>query len=107
MEKVKKSFCRICDTCCGIDIFVKNGVMVNVEGMKEDPLNQGTLSAKVNVGVQIMYSPKHLNFPLKQIGEWWKGKRGRISWDEALKTIPWEFEELKKYGAWALAWDWG
>ncbi|MGA2466228.1 MAG: hypothetical protein ABSH06_17990 [Thermodesulfobacteriota bacterium] len=35
MEKVKKSFCRICDTCCGIDMFVKDGVLVNVEGMKE------------------------------------------------------------------------
>jgi anaerobic selenocysteine-containing dehydrogenase len=108
MEKIKKSFCRICDTFCGINIFVKDGVMVNVEGMKEHPLNQGTLCAKGNAGVQIMYSPQRLNFPLKRVGERGQGKWARISWDEALKIIAVKLQELKKkYGAWALAWDQG
>lgn len=108
MKSVKKSFCRICDTSCGIDIFVKDGVMVNVEGMKEHPLNQGTLCSKGNSGVQIMYSPQRLNFPLKRVGERGEGKWARISWEEALRTITWRFQELKKtYGAWALAWDQG
>ena len=108
MVQIKKSFCHICDTCCGIDLFVKNGVLVNVEGMKEHPLNKGTLCVKGNAGVQIMYSPERLNFPLKRIGQRGEGKWARITWDEALKTISAKLQELKKkYGAWVLAWDQG
>jgi anaerobic selenocysteine-containing dehydrogenase len=108
MEEVKKSFCRLCDTYCGIDMYVRDGTLVNVRGTKEHPLNQGTLCAKGNSAVQIMYSPQRLNFPLKRVGERGEGKWARISWEEAFKTITWKLQELKKkYGAWALAWDQG
>jgi anaerobic selenocysteine-containing dehydrogenase len=46
--EIKKSICTICDSLnqCGLDLYVKQGKIIKVEGTKENPHNKGTLCAK-------------------------------------------------------------
>ena len=46
--EVRKSICTICDpmTQCGLDLYVKDGKIIKVEGTKEHPYNLGTLCSK-------------------------------------------------------------
>lgn len=46
--EVKKSICDICSpTChCGLDVYVKDGEVIKIEGSKDHPHSQGALCPK-------------------------------------------------------------
>ena len=46
--EIKKTICSICNpmTHCGIDAYIKDGVVVKVEGSEENPHSGGTLCSK-------------------------------------------------------------
>ena len=98
--KVIKSACILCFLACGINAYVKDGRLVKVEGMAENPLNQGWLCPRGEHLPDYVYSPDRLKYPMKKENGGWK----RISWDEALDTIANKLQQIKdKYGARALA----
>ncbi|MGC8659270.1 MAG: molybdopterin-containing oxidoreductase family protein [Desulfomonilaceae bacterium] len=99
--EIRKSICAICDpmTQCGLDLYVKDGKVVKVEGSKEHPYNVGALCAKGAAHRQYIYSEDRLKTPLRRIGHRGSGKFESISWDEALATIASRFNEMKiNYG---------
>ena len=55
--EIKKSVCTICDplTQCGLDLYIKDGKIIKVEGTKENPHNGGTLCAKGAATRQYVY----------------------------------------------------
>jgi anaerobic selenocysteine-containing dehydrogenase len=82
----------ICGMCgpaanCGVYAFVKDGRFTRVAGMKESPVNEGSLCAKGFAAPQWVYSPDRLKHPLKRIGEKGEGQFQKISWDEAINII--------------------
>lgn len=87
--EIKKSICTICDptTQCGLDLFVKDGKIIRVEGSKEAPHSHGSLCSKGAATRQYVYSPDRLKTPLRRVGERGEGKFEPISWDEALDEI--------------------
>jgi anaerobic selenocysteine-containing dehydrogenase len=87
--EIKKSICTICDpeAQCGLDLYVKDGKIIKVEGSKENPHNQGTLCAKGSALRQYIYHEDRIRTPLKRIGPRNSGTLEPISWDEALDTI--------------------
>ena len=98
--KVIKSACILCFLACGINAYVKDGRLVKVEGMTEDPLNQGWICPRAEHLPDYVYSPDRLKYPMKKENGSWK----RISWDEALDTIASKLQQIKnEYGARALA----
>ena len=98
--EVIKTSCILCFLACGIDAHVRDGRLVKVEGMAENPLNKGWLCPKGQHLVDYVYSPDRLKYPLKRKNGGWK----RISWDEALDTIAGKLQRLKdEYGARALS----
>jgi len=98
--KVIKSACILCFLACGINAYVKDGRLVKVEGMTEDPLNQGWICTRAEHLPDYVYSPDRLRYPMKKENGGWK----RISWDEALDTIAKKLQKIKdEYGARALA----
>ena len=111
MAEVFKTICQMGSTAyaiCGMDVYVENGKIVKVKGMKEHPSNRGTLCAKGLAAVQLEYDPRRLKYPLKRIGERGEGKWERISWDEALDTTATKLNEIKQtYGAEAVAYHRG
>lgn len=95
--EIKKSICSICDpNCiCGLDLYVKDGEIIKVEGMAEHMNSRGTLCSKGAATRQYVYSPDRLKKPLKRAGERGEGRFREITWDEAYDTITEKLLEAK------------
>ncbi|HZK43427.1 MAG TPA: molybdopterin-dependent oxidoreductase [Syntrophomonadaceae bacterium] len=104
--EVHKSVCTICDplTQCGLDLYVKDGEIIKVEGTKENPYSNGTLCSKGAAMRQYVYSGDRLKTPLKRVGPRGSGEYEPISWEEALNTIAEKFNQVKEeYGPESVA----
>ena len=87
--EIRHSVCDICTPGmhCGLDVYVKDGKIIKVEGTKEHPVNKGKLCTKGASNRQYLYREDRLMTPLKRVGERGEGKFEPISWDEAIDTI--------------------
>lgn len=94
---IKKSICTICDpmTQCGLNLYVKDGKIIKVEGSKEHPKNEGTLCAKGTATRQYVYHADRIKTPLKRVGPKGSGEFAAISWDEALYIIASKLNDYK------------
>ncbi len=95
--EVRKSVCAICDptTQCGLDLSVRDGRIVKVEGSRENPHNRGTLCAKGAATRQYVYHEDRLLTPLRRTGPRGSGEFEPISWDEALEEVAANLERVK------------
>lgn len=95
---IKKSICTICDplTQCGLNLYVKDGQIIKVEGSKENPRNEGTLCSKGSATRQYVYSPERVKTPLRRVGARGSGEFVPISWDEAMEEISEKLKGFKK-----------
>lgn len=95
--EIKKSICAICDpmTQCGLDLSIKDGTIIKVEGSLEHPFNKGTLCAKGAATRQYVYNAERIKTPMKRIGPKGSGKFEAISWEEALDAIAVKFNGIK------------
>ena len=103
--EVRKTICSICNPLshCGIDAYVKNGVVVKVEGSKENPHSGGTLCSKGNANRQYIYHKDRIRTPLIRKGPP-EGTPGYpasreyvpISWEEALDFIASRLLKIKE-----------
>ncbi len=99
--EIRKSICTICDplTQCGLDLYVKDGKIIKVEGTEENPYSKGTLCSKGAATRQYVYNEERIKTPLKRVGPRGAGKFEAISWDEALETVADRFNATKsEYG---------
>lgn len=96
--EVKKSICTICDplTQCGLDVYVRDGRIIKVEGTKENPHNAGTLCPKGAATRQYVYHEDRLKTPLKREGPRGSGNFAPITWEEALDTIASRLNQIKE-----------
>jgi len=102
-EKVIKTVCSLCYCACGVLVRVKDGKVVELKGDPGHPNNKGSLCPKGLAGIELLYHPDRLNYPLKRAGERGECKWQRISWDEALDTISDKLKEIKeRYGPEAI-----
>ena len=89
--------CANCFSFCPIKVHRVNGVVTKIEGNPDDPLTQGRICARGLSGINILYDPNRLDYPLKRTnpvkGRGIDPKWQRITWEEALDTIS---EKLKK-----------
>ncbi len=96
--------CEMCFWRCPIVAKVKNGKLVKIEGNPKSPTNGTRVCARGNSGVQLLYDPDRMKYPMKRVGARGEGKWARISWDEALDEIAYNMKKVKdKYGPHALA----
>ena len=96
--EIKKSVCGICNpnSHCGLDLYVKDGRIIKVEGMAEHRGSSGTLCSKGAATRQYVYSPDRIKHPMKLVGEKGSGKFEKISWEEAYSIIADRFNKLKR-----------
>ncbi len=100
MRKIVKTACRACIANCGVLAHVDNGRVVKLEGNPIDPMSKGRMCAKGLAGIQALYNPNRIKYPMKRIGPRGSGEWERISWDEALDTIAKKLMDTReKYGA--------
>lgn len=95
--EVRKSVCAICDpmTQCGLDLYVRDGRVVKVEGSRENPHSRGTLCAKGAATRQYVYHRDRLLMPLRRTGPRGSGEFEPVSWDEALDEVASRLERLR------------
>lgn len=94
---IYKSACRMCHGGCGVLVYVKKDRVVDIKGDPESPLNKGAICAKGKAGVQHLYNPQRLKYPLKRAGSRGEGKWQRVSWDEALEEIVSKINRIKQH----------
>jgi len=96
--EIKKGICTICNpfTNCGLDLYVKDGEIIKVEGMQEHKNSNGTLCSKGSATRQYIYSPDRIKTPMKRVGEKGSGEFEAISWEEAYSLIAEKFNRLKR-----------
>jgi anaerobic selenocysteine-containing dehydrogenase len=95
--EVRKSICSICNphSHCGIDAYVKDGVIVKVEGTRENPHSEGTLCSKGNANRQYVYHKDRIRTPLVRKGDRFTGSLVPVSWEDALDLIAYRLSKIK------------
>ena len=95
--EVAKTVCNMCTNHCGINVYVQNEKILNVEGMPEHPFHR--LCIKPSAIPELVHSDERLTNPLRKVN----GKFKEISWDEAFRFIADKLSAIKKeYGAKAV-----
>ena len=105
--EIKHTMCDICTPGpqCGVDAYVRNGVIIKLEGTKGFPSNQGKLCTKGASGRQYLYRDDRIRNPLRRTGRRGSGEFEEISWDKALDICAEQFLKIRKqYGPEAVAW---
>ncbi len=60
------SHCALCYSQCGIKVHRVNGTVVKIEGNPDSPVGLGRLCAKGLSGIQLLYDPYRVNYPLRR-----------------------------------------
>lgn len=84
--RVKCGHGDVCGLYHTANVYVKDRVIVGYEGCKEAH-NRGALCTRGVNGIQLIYSPHRIKYPMRVVGERGSGKWERISWKEAYTTI--------------------
>jgi len=93
---------------CRMGAVVRNGKVDSIQGDPSDPESKGQLTLRGRHMQDILYAPDRLKHPLKRVGEKGEGRWAEISWEEALETIAFRFDAIKKqYGAEAISFHHG
>ncbi len=93
---VVKTVCSSCYCACGVLAHVEDGKVVRIEGDPDYPITKGKLCVKGRAGIELLYHPDRLKYPLKRTGGRGEGKWGRISWDEAFDTIGAKLKQIQE-----------
>ncbi len=90
--------CWQCVTRCPAIGYVEDGRLVKVEGQPESIRSEGVMCAKGQAGVNQLYDPDRVLYPMKRVGERGEGQWKRISWDEALTELSGRLKKLRDDG---------
>ncbi|MHB9100655.1 MAG: molybdopterin-containing oxidoreductase family protein [Sulfuricella sp.] len=98
----------MCPAECGLMVKVENGVASAIYGNPHVPYNAGTICSKGASGLQMVYNPNRIKYPMIRVGERGEGKFKRVSWDEAIAYIADKLTAIKKnYGPESVIMDTG
>jgi anaerobic selenocysteine-containing dehydrogenase len=99
--KERKAVPTVCFNCVTRDpkiAFVEDGRCVKIEGQPNSIRSLGRICAKGQAGVNQIYFPDRILYPLKRVGKRGDGKYKRISWDEALTDLAARMKKLRDEG---------
>jgi menaquinone reductase, molybdopterin-binding-like subunit len=105
------TLCQQCGAGCGISVRVMPGESIRImngkpsrvwalqakkiEGNAQHPLNEGKTCARGQAGLQVLYNPDRIQWPLKLTGKRGSGHYQPIGWDEAMKVLVASLKSLK------------
>ena len=83
--KVVKSVCPYCAVGCGLNVYVKDGRVIDIEGNPDSPINHGTLCPKGSATFQYTVNPSRLTQVLY---------RAPYSDHWEVKSLDWAMEQI-------------
>jgi formate dehydrogenase major subunit len=100
--KVVQSVCPYCAVGCSVDVYAKDGKVIDIEGNADSPINRGTLCPKGSATFQYTVNPSRLTQVLYRApySDHWEGKsldwtveqiaqRVKKTWDETfVQSLP-------------------
>jgi anaerobic selenocysteine-containing dehydrogenase len=86
-DRVVPYTCLVCNIEDGGLAFIKNGRVIKLEGNDKHVSTRGRLCAKGNAGMNHIYDPDRILYPLRRVGPRGSGKWKRVSWDEAVGEV--------------------
>lgn len=98
IRKAIPSACMMCPASCGILGYLEYGKIVKIGGNPLDPNSRGRLCAKGIAGLNHLYNPDRIPYPLKRTGRRGQGLWKQISWDEAFNEIALQIKTLQAEG---------
>ncbi len=90
--------CWQCVTRCAAIGYVEDGRLVKIEGQPKSIRTEGVMCAKGQAGVNQVYDPDRLLYPVRRAGKRGEGRWQRISWDEALDDLAARLKKLRDDG---------
>ncbi|HBH23802.1 MAG TPA: hypothetical protein DDY13_10315 [Cytophagales bacterium] len=87
------TFCRICESLCGLKVHTENDKIVHIEPDKDHVATEGFSCVKGLKQHEMYNSPDRLKYPLKKMPD---GSYQRVSWDIALNEIGGKVKKLRK-----------
>jgi anaerobic selenocysteine-containing dehydrogenase len=88
----------LCQGGCGVTVRKVGERAVKIEGRKDYPTNEGGICNLCSAGLQMLYGPTRVPFPMKRIGERGANQWERISWDEAISMVAEQLGEIRQTG---------
>ncbi len=83
MKRTEHTFCRICESLCGLEVEIENDQVVAIRPDEQHVATEGFSCVKGLKQHEIYSSPDRLMHPLKKVD----GEHVRISWEQALEEI--------------------
>jgi formate dehydrogenase len=83
MSETRHTFCRICESLCGLEVEDEGGRVVGIRPDTRHPASAGFACLKGLNQHKMFSSPDRLRHPMKRVGERWE----RVSWEQALGEI--------------------
>ena len=103
-ERVIPSYCGVCFMTCGINVTVKKGKAIKIEGNPHHPLSRGKLCPRGTAGLGQLYDPDRIKTPLLRKSYLGVQTFESVSWEVALDYIAEKMNAIKrKYGPQSLA----
>ena len=107
MAEIKPTNCHFCGYCCAFLATVENGRVVDlVPDTSRYPYSERILAGcrRWRMNLDVLDSPRRVNWPLRRVGERGSGEWERVSWDEALDDIATRLDALRaQHGSGTLA----
>jgi len=85
--KLVPTLCEMCVNKCGAIARVEDGIVTKLDPNPMFPKSKNMLCPRGNAGIQALYDPDRLKYPMIRIGEKGEGKFKRVTWDEAFTYI--------------------
>ena len=85
--KFVPTLCEMCVNKCAAYARVENNVVTKLDPNPHFPKSRNMLCARGNAGIQALYDPDRLKYPLIRVGKRGDGKYKRVTWDEAYTYI--------------------
>lgn len=105
---MRKSWCGLCHSRCGLLLGIEGGRAVSVRGNPDHPFSRGRVCQRGALMLEHLYNENRLNVPLMREGNRGEGAWRRISWDDALDQAAQKLLDLKDiYGPETLAFSHG
>ena len=92
------SACWQCVSRCPIVGFVEDGRLAKIEGQPNSIRTEGLVCSKAQAGINQVYDPDRILYPMKRAGARGEGKWKRITWDQALDEVAGRLKKLRDDG---------
>ena len=94
-RKAIPTACWSCVTRDSIIGYVEHGRLVKLEGHPDSIRGKGKICVKGQAGINQLYDPDRVLYPMKRVGKRGEGKWKRISWDDALTDLAARLKKLR------------